>query len=68
MVSLVLSHKTKILNLAFPLKQHNLRQVIDKCYSFANLFEKHAGIAQLVERCLAKAKVAGSNPVSRSIS
>ena len=26
-----------------------------------------AGIAQLVERCLAKAKVAGSNPVSRSI-
>ena len=27
----------------------------------------YAGIAQLVERCLAKAKVAGSNPVSRSI-
>ena len=30
-------------------------------------FDMHAGIAQLVERCLAKAKVAGSNPVSRSI-
>ncbi len=27
---------------------------------------KIAGIAQLVERCLAKAKVAGPNPVSRS--
>ncbi len=27
----------------------------------------NAGIAQLVERCLAKAKVAGSSPVSRSI-
>ena len=27
---------------------------------------KYAGIAQLVERCLAKAKVAGSSPVSRS--
>jgi hypothetical protein len=26
-----------------------------------------AGIAQLVERCLAKAKVAGSSPVSRSM-
>jgi hypothetical protein len=26
----------------------------------------YAGIAQLVERCLAKAKVAGSSPVSRS--
>ena len=26
----------------------------------------NAGIAQLVERCLAKAKVAGSSPVSRS--
>jgi hypothetical protein len=30
------------------------------------LYEIYAGIAQLVERCLAKAKVAGSNPVSRS--
>ncbi len=29
--------------------------------------QHNAGIAQLVERCLAKAKVAGSNPVSRSI-
>ena len=27
---------------------------------------RYAGIAQLVERCLAKAKVAGSSPVSRS--
>ena len=27
---------------------------------------KSAGVAQLVERCLAKAKVAGSNPVFRS--
>ena len=27
---------------------------------------KYAGVAQLVERCLAKAKVAGSNPVFRS--
>ncbi len=26
-----------------------------------------AGVAQLIERCLAKAKVAGLNPVSRSI-
>ena len=28
---------------------------------------QYAGVAQLVERCLAKAKVAGSNPVFRSI-
>ena len=31
-----------------------------------NIIMYFAGIAQLVERCLAKAKVAGSNPVSRS--
>jgi hypothetical protein len=28
--------------------------------------KKDAGVAQLIERCLAKAKVAGLNPVSRS--
>lgn len=31
---------------------------------FKDIFD--VGIAQLVERCLAKAKVAGSNPVSHS--
>ena len=30
-------------------------------------YYQYAGVAQLVERCLAKAKVAGSNPVFRSI-
>ena len=42
---------------------------IDKSLShgtFSTVIEKYAGIAQLVERCLAKAKVAGSSPVSRS--
>ena len=33
---------------------------------FIEITDLYAGIAQLVERCLAKAKVAGSNPVSRS--
>ena len=31
------------------------------------IFEPNAGIAQLVERNLAKVDVAGSNPVSRSV-
>ena len=31
-----------------------------------NNLKSYAGVAQLVERCLAKAKVAGSNPVFRS--
>ena len=34
---------------------------------FTILFARNAGIAQLVERHLAKVNVAGSNPVSRSI-
>ena len=33
----------------------------------AYIFEPNAGIAQLVERNLAKVDVAGSNPVSRSV-
>lgn len=33
--------------------------------SWPSLFS-FAGVAQLIERCLAKAKVAGLNPVSRS--
>jgi hypothetical protein len=36
--------------------------IIDSYYEIYDV-----GIAQLVERCLAKAKVAGSNPVSHSI-
>lgn len=31
------------------------------------MLQKYAGIAQLIERCLAKAEVAGLSPVSRSI-
>ena len=33
---------------------------------FIEITDLYAGIAQLVERCLAKAKVAGSSPVSCS--
>ena len=35
-------------------------------YRFWYIFTPHAGIAQLVERNLAKVDVAGSSPVSRS--
>jgi hypothetical protein len=44
------------------------RTIIDNGPVFVTLLASsfNAGIAQLVERCLAKAKVAGSNPVSRS--
>ena len=36
-------------------------------YRFWYIFTPHAGIAQLVERNLAKVDVAGSSPVSRSV-
>ena len=42
-----------------------IRDVIEISYN--DTFKILAGIAQLVERLLAKQKVAGSNPVSRSI-
>ena len=42
-----------------------IRDVIEISYN--DTFIILAGIAQLVERLLAKQKVAGSNPVSRSI-
>ena len=35
--------------------------------SIPSLTTMYAGIAQLIERCLAKAEVAGLSPVSRSI-
>jgi predicted MarR family transcription regulator len=37
------------------------------CYYKYALKKAYAGIAQLIERCLAKAEVAGLSPVSRSI-
>lgn len=37
------------------------------CHCIKYKKEEHAGIAQLIERCLAKAEVAGLSPVSRSI-
>lgn len=43
----------------------NTISFVDKLQSY-DTFLGVAGIAQLVERCLAKAKVAGSSPVSRS--
>ena len=41
--------------------------VLDLRESNAYIFTAHAGIAQLVERNLAKVDVAGSSPVSRSV-
>ena len=41
--------------------------VLDLKGSNAYIFVAHAGIAQLVERNLAKVDVAGSSPVSRSV-
>jgi hypothetical protein len=40
---------------------------LQKVENFAILALLYAGIAQLVERNLAKVDVAGSNPVSRSV-
>ena len=42
-------------------------KILDLWYRFWYIFTPHAGIAQLVERNLAKVDVAGSNPVSRSV-
>ena len=42
--------------------------LLDLRGSNAYIFNAHAGIAQLVERNLAKVDVAGSSPVSRSVS
>jgi hypothetical protein len=53
----------KILPL-FYAKRHG--QFDFKGFSVTFASTSRAGIAQLVERCLAKAKVAGSSPVSRS--
>ena len=36
------------------------------CYYINCSIKTYAGIAQLIERCLAKAEVAGLSPVSRS--
>lgn len=41
-------------------------KLIDKSFTYGTFLALIVGIAQLVERCLAKAKVAGSNPVSHS--
>ena len=41
--------------------------LLDLRGSNAYIFYAHAGIAQLVERNLAKVDVAGSSPVSRSV-
>ena len=58
--------KIKNFSFSFSIKKEH---IIDKSPShdtFSTVTMKYAGIAQLVERCLAKAKVAGSSPVSRS--
>jgi hypothetical protein len=43
-------------------KDNELAKKVSVCY----ICQTHAGIAQLVERNLAKVDVAGSSPVSRS--
>ena len=43
-----------------------MKRVLRNVEIFSILATMHAGIAQLVERHLAKVNVAGSNPVSRS--